>query len=914
MPGYELLKVLGRGGMGVVYQARHLKLNRIVGLKVILGGGHAGAADLDRFRTEAEAIARLQHPHIVQVFEVGEHDGLPFLSLEFCPGGSLDKKLAGTPLPPAEAAVLVEKLARAMHAAHQKGVIHRDLKPANVLLTEDGTPKITDFGLAKKLDEAGQTQSGAVLGTPSYMAPEQAGGKRKVGPAADVYALGAILYECLTGRPPFKAATTMDTLHQVLESEPVPPVQLNARVPRDLETVCLKCLDKTPAKRYPGAAELADDLGRWQRGEAVRAQPPSWRYLLGKQLWRYRVPLMVTAAVLLAAVVGVVVAFVQINDALGREKEASGAAAANEKKANEALTELRKADARRKGLLSEAARTYCELSQREFEQGNMHDSQNWMLRAYETAPEDDPARRRYLRLTTERGQMLRCRYSHNAAVNAVAFSPDGRIVLTGSLDGARLWDAASGKELHTLRHNAAVNAMAFSPDGRTALTGCWDGTARLWEVSSGKELATFGVYGMKVDLPVAVAFSPNGRTALTGSLDGARLWEVPSGPTLAVLRHGDAVGVRGPRIAMAAAFSPDGRTVLTGGLDGARLWDAATGRVLAIFPHRGGLWSVAFSPDGRTVLTGGLDKMARLWDITTCKELVTLCHQQGVMAAAFSPDGRTILTGSQDKMARLWYASSGKLIAVLRHEDAVNAVAFSPDGRTVLTGSSDGTARLWEVMSQAPDDVTRLRAWVRVRTGKRFDESGALRLLTAEERQQALRDLEATREDWEKPGNARSWHLAQATEAEAARHWFAAAFHLRRLLAEDPRNAEYLERLGTALYRDGKHAEVVKRLSDSVQKHGKDAARSLRLLLALAEYRLGQQRAIATTAGLSSVLHTGVVPILPGLLAQEPLARQQLAKALQQNEATRGTNPEKDEKLCDALRQEAQTILKRSKP
>src|SRR5580704_8898556 len=202
--------------MGVVYKARQTALQRIVALKMILGGGHASGADLDRFRTEAESIARLQHPHIVQIHEVGQHHGLPYFSLEFCAGGSLEKKLAGTPLQPREAATLVEKLSHAMQAAHDKGVIHRDLKPANVLLAGDGTPKITDFGLAKKLDEAGQTQTGAIMGTPSYMAPEQAEGKKDIGPPADIYALGAILYECLTVRPPFKAATSLDTIFQVV--------------------------------------------------------------------------------------------------------------------------------------------------------------------------------------------------------------------------------------------------------------------------------------------------------------------------------------------------------------------------------------------------------------------------------------------------------------------------------------------------------------------------------------------------------------------------------------------------------------------------------------------------------------------------------------------------------------------------
>ncbi len=274
VPGYEILGELGRGGMGVVYKARHLKANRLVALKMVLSGAHAGREELRRFQSEAEAVARLQHPHIVQVYDVGEHEGRPFFSLELCSGGSLEKKLSGTPLKAEEAAAIVEKLARAMQAAHSEHIIHRDLKPANVLLAADGTPKITDFGLAKKLDEeSGQTKSGAIMGTPSYMAPEQAEGKKTVGPLSDVYALGAILYDCLTGRPPFRAPTVMDTLLQVVSAEAVTPRVLNPKVPTDLETICLKCLHKEPEKRYSSAEELAEDLRRFQTGEPIRARP-----------------------------------------------------------------------------------------------------------------------------------------------------------------------------------------------------------------------------------------------------------------------------------------------------------------------------------------------------------------------------------------------------------------------------------------------------------------------------------------------------------------------------------------------------------------------------------------------------------------------------------------------------------------
>ena len=273
IPGYEILGVLGRGGMGTVYKARQCGFDRLVALKMIHAGGHAGD-DLARFRTEAQAVACLQHPNIVQVFEIGEHEGWHFFTFEFCAGGSLEKKLNGVPLPPAEAARLVERLAHAVHAAHQHRILHRDLKPSNILLEADGTPKITDFGLAKKLDEVGQTASGAVLGTPSYMAPEQARGRlQDLGPATDVYGLGAILYELLTGRPPFKAATTLETIVQVMSAEPAAPARLQPGTPCALETICLKALAKEPGRRYAGAQELADDLKRFLAGEPIRARP-----------------------------------------------------------------------------------------------------------------------------------------------------------------------------------------------------------------------------------------------------------------------------------------------------------------------------------------------------------------------------------------------------------------------------------------------------------------------------------------------------------------------------------------------------------------------------------------------------------------------------------------------------------------
>jgi serine/threonine protein kinase len=315
--GYQILRELGRGGMGVVYLAWQTKLNRHVALKMILAGAHAGQEQLERFRVEAESVARLQHPNIVQIHEVGEQDGRPYFSLEYVDGISLPQKLVGTPQPPREAAEVIHTLALAVHYAHQRGVVHRDLKPANILLQGNlysesrqrdketrrqgesaadsvslpgSTPKITDFGLAKRLDmDSGQTRSGDIIGTPSYMAPEQAAGKTQIiGPVVDVYALGAILYEMLTGRPPFRAETPVETLRQVVGEEPVRPTRLQPKVPRDLETICLQCLQKQPERRYATAAALADDLQRFLRGEPISARPTPWWEVAAK--WAKRRP------------------------------------------------------------------------------------------------------------------------------------------------------------------------------------------------------------------------------------------------------------------------------------------------------------------------------------------------------------------------------------------------------------------------------------------------------------------------------------------------------------------------------------------------------------------------------------------------------------------------------------------------
>jgi serine/threonine protein kinase len=352
--GYEILGELGRGGMGVVYRAWQPRLHRAVALKVILAGAHAGPAALARFRTEAEAAARLQHPHIVPIFEVGEQAGLPFAVLELVDGGTLAARLAGTPMPLRQAAELAVTLARALEHAHGRGVIHRDLKPGNILLTAEGTPKVADFGLAKLIVGGGAslTQTGEVLGTPSYMAPEQVGSQSGIGPAADLYALGAILYELLTGRPPFKAETTQETIRQVVSAEPVPPSRLRPKLPRDLETICLKCLEKEPGRRYSSAAALGEDLGRYLAGEPIRARPVSslgrsWRW--GR---RHPVESVLAASVVAALVAGTAMSTWQAVRAIQARNETQQAY--KQARANEAKAKEQEAQARRSAAESAA--------------------------------------------------------------------------------------------------------------------------------------------------------------------------------------------------------------------------------------------------------------------------------------------------------------------------------------------------------------------------------------------------------------------------------------------------------------------------------------------------------------------------------------------------------------------------------
>ncbi len=683
VPGYQIEGVLGRGGMGVVYKARHLALKRMVALKMILSGGHAGEGERQRFRSEAAAVARLQHPNIVQVYEVGEHEGLPYAALEFIEGGTLAQRLKLSPVSPREAAEVVATLAEAMQLAHSRNIVHRDLKPANILLDANGSPKVTDFGLARQLDsDIGQTQTGTAVGTPSYMSPEQAAGESKhVGPAADVYALGAILYECLTGRPPFLDSSVVATLDMVRSQEPVAPHLLRTGVPADLETICLKCLRKEPEKRYASADALANDLHRWLRGEPIRARPvPMWERVL---LWTRRRPALATLFVLAHVFLAV----------------SLGEGIWSYLKINEEKLKLQRMSA---GLALDRGLQLCQ-------EGKVSAGMLWMAESLAVNPEEDRGFAEVVRLNLAAWRatltVQRTVIGHEQKVNCVAYSPDGKTVATAAGSVVRRWDAVTGEPVgQVLVQPGAVLSLAYSPDGRLIATGSDDKTVRIWDVETGKQV---GPTMPQPNVVNSVAFSRNGRwlVAATGTRayadpSSARVWEVATGkPATPPLPH--------PATVWGAVFTADGRLVITGGHDGViRYWESATGK-LAAEPLRisAEITALAISSDGSKLAIGCGNGDPYVYSISDRKLISPALRHSGrsadqgsppVRAIAFHPDGAWLATGRTASIGHVWEWLPGKQ-APLVHLDYVNSVDFSPDGRRLITGSDDRQARIWDL-------------------------------------------------------------------------------------------------------------------------------------------------------------------------------------------------------------------------
>ena len=705
--GYEILEVLGQGGMGVVHKAWQTELKRFVALKMVLTD-QAGGEGLARFRIEAEASARLQHPNIVQVHEVGERKGRPYLALEFVNGGSLAQKLNGSPLAPRDAARLVETLAHAMHYAHQRGIIHRDLKPSNILLSYGGdasqngplvsaVPKITDFGIAKlTIGGSDQTRTGSILGTPSYMAPEQAGGRTKdVSTAVDVYALGAILYELLTGRPPFRGATVAATLQQVLTEEPSSPRRDRPHLPRDLETICLKCLEKQPRQRYVGALDLAEDLRRFLADEPILARAtPVWQHALK---WARRRPAAAALAIVsaLSAILLVAGSFWY----QGRLQNLLGTVTEERDKARNA-----RKDADVKRMEAEEQRDEAQrnlylannpLAHRAWEAGQL-DRLTELLDAIGPRPPAFKDLRNfewhYLRRLPANN--MTSLIGHEAAVAAVTYRADGARIASADMNGMiRVWDADKCRELIPAfqAHRGRV-ALSYSPDGKHIASAGEDGRIRLWDAETGKlqrEVGTHAAWAYHV------AFRPDGKVLASASADETiKLWKLEGvGEPRTLTGHAQEVAI--------VAFSRDGKRLASGGADRLiRVWNLETRTEPTILNgHTGWVYGLAFNPDGRTLYSSSFDNTIRVWDANAGREIRKMVEHSGqIRGIAINEDGSRIASASYDRTVRIWDAAKGlQLLSFKGHHGKVNAVAFRPDGRHVASVGDDRTVRVWDI-------------------------------------------------------------------------------------------------------------------------------------------------------------------------------------------------------------------------
>ncbi len=644
---YELLEEISRGGMGVVYKARQANLNRVVALKMILAGQFAGEEDVQRFYTEAEAAASLDHPGIVPIFEIGEHAGQHYFSMGYIEGQSLAQRVADGPLPPREAAELVKKICDAMAYAHERGVIHRDLKPANILIDANGQPKVTDFGLAKKTEaDCGLTGTGQILGTPAYMPPEQASGKTDVGPLADVYSLGAILYCLLTGRPPFQAASPMDTLLQVLDQEPVAPRELNETVPRDLETICLKGLHKDATKRYPSSTAIAAELGRFLNSEPIQARPVgrierSWR-------WCKRNPTtaFLSGAVAISLIAGTVVSCWLAVIAVDKSNVATHA---------QETAEEEKIAAQEQRSLAEEQRQIAEWRLYATQVASMQAQVQPFSRRWRSAVDVSYTSNKNKAPTGWEYQYLRSvetGIDQGFAQLSVAkwLSSDWKqIIVKKSNQLAEVWDAHGGEGCVTVTLSPRYgHDPIFPPNVRRNprfVVGCGGESLAICNAVDGSLISLLGEESKNTS---CLSFSPDGVWFVSGSKDGVmQFWDIRDGNRIKRIESKFAIS--------AIAVSHNGELVAIG--------DSNSGEV-SVFDIKSGkkthtlegapnarVESIAFGPSGKKIVSTHRESPASftrsrnwvvVWSLATEERLLEYQHDDGKVSATFSPDGNNV--------------------------------------------------------------------------------------------------------------------------------------------------------------------------------------------------------------------------------------------------------------------------------
>lgn len=766
LPGYEMLGVQGQGGMGIVYKVRQIHLHRVVALKMLLHPAHAQDSELRRFLAEARVVAQLQHGNVVQLFESGHHNGLPYFTMEFVPGGSLADRLRKQPLTAHEAAKMLKEIAAGVQHAHERDILHRDLKPANVLLAEDGTPKVTDFGLARRVEAgSGLTATGAILGTPSYMAPEQACGQaKKIGPAADVYALGAILYECLTGRPPFRAATPLETLLQVRGEDPVPVRALHPTCPLDLGTICHQCLQKDPERRYRSAAELADDLDRFLKWEPVHARPVGTAERAWKWVRRRPAIAALTGTVMLVTLAGAGLVTWKWRDEAHQHWVA--VEAAREATAAGARERIAKEEATAKGEQTQQAlyRNWVAFAHREWEANHLGNVLDLL--------EECPTERRgwewyYLRRLLP-GTPLTL-WGHTAAVTKVSFSPDGMHLTTESADQTvKFWDSRTGQEQGTLRPPASG---VFSPDYTQVASINSDRTITIWNVQKGMPLFTVSGHIHPVSV---VRFSPDGTRfasatagfdAQTRPLPGeVKVWDSQNGKELRFLK-GHTAGVS------SLGWSLDGKQLASASADRTvRVWDAQTGEQLFLKQHQTSVIAVAFSLDGTRLASTSIEESdtgrkprkylpgeLKVWDGRTGQEAFSLTTQTAfLIGVAFSPDG-TRLAGTSvpfdaqhqllpgEVKVKVWDSKTGQEMSSFKgHTGMVSSVSWSPDSARLASASADKTVKIWDV--RTGQEALTLQSHTAQVTGVTFSPDGARLASASVDKTVKVRDAETAEE------------------------------------------------------------------------------------------------------------------------------------------------------------------------